>query len=130
MGLFAQRCGDYRATVTRCEDDVASIGRAIADARERQHARAVVVPSDLDRGWLPEGLGVRVDEAQLSVTELDAIDGVVTGCALAIAVTGTIAPDSGPGQGSRWSRICTCAWCAASRAYSAWSMRCGHWAPR
>ena len=33
--------------------------------------------------------------------ELDAVDGVITGCALAIAATGTFVLDGGPGQGPR-----------------------------
>jgi L-lactate dehydrogenase complex protein LldG len=35
------------------------------------------------------------------VAALDALDGVVTTCAVAIAETGTIVLDAGPGQGSR-----------------------------
>jgi L-lactate dehydrogenase complex protein LldG len=37
----------------------------------------------------------------LARTELDSCDGVLTGCALGIAETGTIVLDSGPGQGRR-----------------------------
>ena len=37
----------------------------------------------------------------LDVAALDALDGVVTTCAVAIAETGTIVLDTGPGQGSR-----------------------------
>lgn len=102
LNLFAERCGDYRATVTRCADDPGSIAAAVGEACARQGAGAVVVAPDLDRGWLPEGLGVRIDGSpSLSLTELDAIDGVITGCGLAIAITGTIALDAGPGQGRR-----------------------------
>jgi L-lactate dehydrogenase complex protein LldG len=102
LSLFAQRCGDYRATVTRCADERESIATAVGAACARQAARAVVVPSDIPREWLPDGLEVRADDSPpLPLPELDAIDGVVTGCALAIAVTGTIALDSGPGQGRR-----------------------------
>jgi L-lactate dehydrogenase complex protein LldG len=102
LSLFAQRCGDYRATVTRCADEPESIATAVGAACARQAARAVVIPSDLPRGWLPIGLEARADDSPpLPLPELDGIDGVLTGCALAIAVTGTIALDSGPGQGRR-----------------------------
>jgi L-lactate dehydrogenase complex protein LldG len=37
----------------------------------------------------------------LDVAALDALDGVVTTCAVAIAETGTIVLDTGPGQGNR-----------------------------
>jgi L-lactate dehydrogenase complex protein LldG len=41
------------------------------------------------------------DEPALSAMELDAVDGVITGCAVGIAETGTIVLDAGPGQGRR-----------------------------
>ncbi|AWS45873.1 LUD domain-containing protein [Streptosporangium sp. 'caverna'] len=41
------------------------------------------------------------DEPVLSSAELDAVDGVITGCAVGIAETGTIVLDAGPGQGRR-----------------------------
>jgi L-lactate dehydrogenase complex protein LldG len=41
------------------------------------------------------------DDPPLGVADLDAADGVVTGAALAIALTGTIVLDTGPGQGRR-----------------------------
>ena len=41
------------------------------------------------------------DEPELPAAELDRLAGVVTGCAVAIAETGTIVLDHGPGQGRR-----------------------------
>ena len=41
------------------------------------------------------------DDPPLSARELDAVAGVITGCAAAIAETGTIILDHGPGQGRR-----------------------------
>ncbi len=41
------------------------------------------------------------DDPPLTVEALDAADAVVTGCAVAIAETGTIVLDAGPGQGRR-----------------------------
>jgi L-lactate dehydrogenase complex protein LldG len=99
--LFAERCGDYRATVTRCEEDDDSIAGAVADACGRHRAQAIVAPPGLARAWLPPGLEVRIDDPPLELAALDAVDGVITGCALAIAVTGTIALDAGPSQGRR-----------------------------
>ena len=63
-------------------------------------ARRLVVPSDLPPAWRPDGLELRADEG-LSHGELDSADGALTGCALAIAETGTIVLDAGPGQGRR-----------------------------
>jgi L-lactate dehydrogenase complex protein LldG len=41
------------------------------------------------------------DEPSLSAIELDRLDGVITTCATAVAETGTIVLDAGPGQGRR-----------------------------
>ena len=63
-------------------------------------SRRVVVPTDLPAPWLPEGVEC-VPDANLDVHELDALDGAITGCALAIAETGTIVLDAGARQGRR-----------------------------
>jgi L-lactate dehydrogenase complex protein LldG len=99
--LFAERCGAYRATVTRCTEEAEAIRAAVAAACERAGVGAAVVPADLDGGWLAPQLAVRADDPPLPVDELDRCDGVITGCALAIALTGTIVLDAGPAQGRR-----------------------------
>ena len=45
--------------------------------------------------------GAELLREPLDPAALDALDGVITGCAVAIAETGTIVLDGGPGQGSR-----------------------------
>jgi L-lactate dehydrogenase complex protein LldG len=60
----------------------------------------VAVPSDLPVEWLPAGLE-RVADEGLDARELDAVQGAATGCALAIAETGTIVLDCGARQGRR-----------------------------
>ena len=52
-------------------------------------------------GWRPDGVEVVEDRPDLAATDLDAIDGVITGCASAIAQTGTIVLDGGPRSGRR-----------------------------
>ena len=52
------------------------------------------------RGCGPTGVELVEDEG-LSPRELDGLDGALTTCAAACAVTGTIALDGGPGQGRR-----------------------------
>ncbi|MFD0891788.1 lactate utilization protein C, partial [Streptosporangium algeriense] len=58
-----------------------------------------VVPDGLPAEWVPQG--AVTDDPALSDAELEAAGGVVTGCAVAIAETGTIVLDTGPGQGRR-----------------------------
>jgi L-lactate dehydrogenase complex protein LldG len=92
LDLFADRLVDYRATVRRCApaDVPATLALALG-------GRRVVVPAGFP--WPVEG--AVADEPPLSVTDLDALDGVLTTCALAVAETGTIVLDAGPGQGRR-----------------------------
>ncbi|KQX50148.1 hypothetical protein ASE09_17245 [Streptomyces sp. Root66D1] len=97
---FAERVSDYRATVVRCAP--ADVARTVADLLERRGVRRVVVPD----GFPPEFLTrtdvdlVR-DAPPLSVRELDAVDCTLTTVAVAIAETGTVVLDAGPGQGRR-----------------------------
>ena len=96
---FAERAGDYRATVRRCR--AADAAQVIADAVTAHAARRIGVPRGFPAEWsalLPDPVP---DEPPLDIAALDALDGVVTTCALAIAETGTIVLDTGPGQGSR-----------------------------
>jgi L-lactate dehydrogenase complex protein LldG len=91
---------DYRATVTRvaAESDVAAAVVAFLDG-----ASSVVVPPGLPESWLAGFVGrVRRDEPAAGIDELDAVDAVVTGAAVAIADTGTFVLDaSSPDQGRR-----------------------------
>lgn len=99
--LFAGRCGEYRARVTRCGAGAASIADAVAEICERQGVRTLAAPVDVDEAWCPAGVAVRRDDPPLELEELDGCGGVLTGCALAIALTGTIVLDGGAGQGRR-----------------------------
>jgi len=92
VGLFAERVDDYRARVHRVSAE--HVAHTIA---ELVGAGRVVIPDGLPTEWVPDG----VLDTGLSALELDAFDAVVTGCQVAIAVTGTIVLDGGPGQGRR-----------------------------
>jgi L-lactate dehydrogenase complex protein LldG len=86
--LFCERVAEYRATVHR-------VAEAELDARLRELCTG--------RTAVPPGFpfdGAIADE-DLGVHELDALDTVLTGCALAIADTGTIVLDGGPRSGRR-----------------------------
>jgi L-lactate dehydrogenase complex protein LldG len=98
--LLTTRLTDYGAGVRRCRTE--DVARAVAALLTDRDIRSILVPPDLPRHWL-ETSAVRKleDDPPLSPTELDRIDGVVTTCALAVALTGTIVLDAGPGQGRR-----------------------------
>jgi L-lactate dehydrogenase complex protein LldG len=95
VDLFCERVADYRATVRRARD-VASAVRAACDAHGA--GRLACAPGAAVE---VDGLDLVPDEPPLSVRELDGLDGVLTGCALAIAATGTIVLDGAPASGRR-----------------------------
>lgn len=98
--LFAERVADYKATVVVVSPEAAAATLAgmLLDARVGR----VVIPDDFPSDLLTAVRCTVVgDEPPLSVSELDAADGVVTTAAIGIAVTGTIVLDAGPGQGRR-----------------------------
>jgi L-lactate dehydrogenase complex protein LldG len=97
-GLFADRVADYDATVSRV--DAGGLDRALAERCRERGANRVAAPTDLPSEWRPPGVDV-VEDHGLTNEALDAVDGVVTGCALAIAETGTIVLDCGARQGRR-----------------------------
>lgn len=97
--LFAERCGDYTATVTRCQSDDRAVATAVVAALGRHGGEKLLCAPGLTPGWAPEGS--RIDDPPLPLEELDRADGVLTSCVLAIACTGTIVLDGGPGQGRR-----------------------------
>ncbi|MEU5883836.1 LUD domain-containing protein [Spirillospora sp. NPDC047279] len=101
VALFTERVADLRATVRHVSAD--ELGTTIAAALWGREAKRIVVPADLPYGWLAELEGVRAlaDSAVTDAATLDAVDGVVTGCAVAIAQTGTIVLDGGRAQGRR-----------------------------
>jgi L-lactate dehydrogenase complex protein LldG len=94
--LFVERVEETGAHVRRADDVPVAVAAVLAG----QGAARVVVPRDLPASWRPAGVEL-VEDAGLSPGELDALDGVVTACAVACAETGTIAFDAGPGQGRR-----------------------------
>ncbi len=98
--LFLERVDDYRATVHRATD--ATLSAVIADVLAARVARRIVVPAGIPQPWVAASSADRIaDDPPLSWADLDAIDGVITSCAVAIAETGTIVLDAGAGQGRR-----------------------------
>jgi L-lactate dehydrogenase complex protein LldG len=95
---FVERVADYGATVRMVPQD--DVPRAIAEACLALGVLGLAVPADLPSDWLPAGVEAIVDDA-LEPHELDRIGAALTGCALAIAETGTIVLDAGERQGRR-----------------------------
>ncbi|MET9439057.1 LUD domain-containing protein [Streptomyces sp. NPDC006551] len=105
VDLLHENLADYRALVHRTDTD--GLPALLLRLLAARGASTVLVPSGLPAEWLPRADATRIDVTRIhdragaTARELDAVDSVVTGCALAIAETGTIVLDGGPGQGRR-----------------------------
>jgi L-lactate dehydrogenase complex protein LldG len=98
--LFVERVSDYRATVHPTTSG--GLPATIAAVLSERGAKRLAVPVGVPEGWLAGAQVERVgDDPPLSFNDLDRLDGVLTGCAVAIAETGTIVLDGGPDQGRR-----------------------------
>jgi L-lactate dehydrogenase complex protein LldF len=110
--LFAERVAEYRATVHRVR--ASEVADAVKRIATEAGARRIGIPADLPEEWRaggeaagpeggaagPAGLEL-VEDASLPVPQLDALDGALTGCAVAIAEVGAFVLDGGSGQGRR-----------------------------
>ncbi|MFH9352518.1 lactate utilization protein C [Kitasatospora sp. NPDC017646] len=101
LDLLHRNLADYRALVHRCTE--AELPSRIHELLAARGSRTVVLPAGLPPSWLSAAGDTELlpDDGSLTAARLDAVDSVVTGCALAIAETGTIVLDGGPGQGRR-----------------------------
>lgn len=100
LDLLAENLADYRALVHRSTagELPATIARLLAE----RGARTVVVPPGLPPAWLAGSPVEQIpDSTELTAERLDGVDSVVTGCAVAVAETGTVVLDASPGQGRR-----------------------------
>ena len=97
--LLIERLRDYGTSVRRCP--AGAMAQAVREALAARGARRVVLPPGLTLdGAGPDGVEFLAGDGP-SPEALDATDGVITTAALAIAETGTIVLDGGPGQGRR-----------------------------
>jgi L-lactate dehydrogenase complex protein LldG len=107
VALFAERAADYRAVVERLpEAEVpATVARVLRERGAQPEGPAgFMIPPGFPAEWLAQLAGEVTlvhDDPPLSAAQLDQLAGVVTGCAVAIAETGTIVLDHGAAQGRR-----------------------------
>jgi L-lactate dehydrogenase complex protein LldG len=94
--LFCEVVADYDATVHRIAED--GLLDALGETCRRRGATRLVVPPGAP--WEVGGVELVADDPPLGPRDLDALDGVLTGCAVAIAQTGTIVLD-GAGESGR-----------------------------
>lgn len=95
VDLAAERIADYRAAVYRSS----AAGLAPLIGERIAQRGTMIAPAGVPDAWRVPGVEWLSDP--LDVQELDAAGGVLTGCALVIAETGTIVLDGGLDQGRR-----------------------------
>jgi L-lactate dehydrogenase complex protein LldG len=98
LELLEDRLSDYDATVFQCQ--LQHLASCVAARLAERSKWRIVVPEGVPREWLPVGFEFVVDE-KLSATDLDAVEGVLTGASIAIAETGTVVLQNVLGQGRR-----------------------------
>ncbi|HEX2417295.1 MAG TPA: hypothetical protein VHJ83_04100 [Micromonosporaceae bacterium] len=97
MTRATSRLVDYRATVRRCAPErVAATIATVLNKVLLAEGRVIVppgLPSGRVDGWVDRAV---TDHVGLGPTDLDGFAAVVTGCAGAVAETGTIVLDGSP----------------------------------
>ena len=98
VALLCDRLADYKAEVRRVA--AVNLPAEIAEICAARSVGRLGVPPGLPGDWRPAALEI-VEDHSLAPRELDALDGVVTACTLAIAETGTLVLAAGPDEGRR-----------------------------
>ncbi|MFJ9115216.1 lactate utilization protein C [Streptomyces sp. NPDC102394] len=98
--LLAENLADYRAIVHRTDPE--ELPYLIMRLLAQRGSQYVLVPPRLPPEWMSAADPTRVhDRVESTPHELDRVESVVTGCAVAVAETGTIVLDGSPDQGRR-----------------------------
>ena len=95
---FEHRLRDYGAGYRHVS--AAEIAGGVATACAELSLRTLVIPPGLPAEWRPNGVEL-VEDHSLSTEAIDQLDGALTGCAAAIAETGTLLLDSRGASGRR-----------------------------
>lgn len=96
--LFVDRLRDYDALVHRVS--APDIPMAVARALSGRGKKGLLVPLGIPTDWLPTGYLFERDTG-LRYEEIDGSEGVLTGCAAGIALTGTIVLRHSESEGRR-----------------------------
>jgi L-lactate dehydrogenase complex protein LldG len=98
LAQFISRLEDYNAGVYRCSPG--DVANAIAGVMTERSKKSLLIPPQLPQDWLPsEKTFVR--DHQLSYAGMDQADGVLTGCTVAVSLTGTIILSHSAHEGRR-----------------------------
>jgi L-lactate dehydrogenase complex protein LldG len=86
--LLTERLIEYGAGVYRCQP--AQVAENVSEILRSRSQQRVLVSSDVGPNWLPHQGAMFVYDKTLPYSDIEACDGVLTGCTVAIATTGTL----------------------------------------
>jgi L-lactate dehydrogenase complex protein LldG len=98
IDTFIDRLHHYQAQTHRTS--AAELDAAVRAILGDRDVRRIAVPDGIPDPWI-DGLEPLRDDPPLDAHTLDQADGVITTCRVAIAGSGTIILDGGPGMGRR-----------------------------
>lgn len=98
LQMLEHRLREYDALVYR--SGTTTLPEVIAQILTGRGKSRIAIPRGIPASWLPAGTAF-LEAEELSPTELDGLDGVFSGCTVAIAATGTIVLQNAPAQGAR-----------------------------
>jgi L-lactate dehydrogenase complex protein LldG len=88
LELFIDRLVDYDTEIIAVKTE-SEIPEAITLAANQATLEHLIAPAEFPAQWLPAGLSIALDHG-LTTAEIDAAQGVLTTCEIAVASTGTI----------------------------------------
>ena len=98
VDFFEDRLREYDAGVYRAE--LNAIASTISAILTKRGKHGLVMPSGIPKSWLPQACDFeQIDDED--AYRIDRSEGVMTGCTVAIAETGSIVLQNAPGQGPR-----------------------------
>ena len=87
IDCFVDRLHDYESGVFPCGEY--AIASTIGSVLRSRDVREILVSAGVPAAWRPEGISF-IEDQSLSYEAIDKQGGVLTGCVIAIALTGTI----------------------------------------
>ena len=98
LELFMHRLREYDAGVSHISNE--GISFEVARILGARGCKRMVIPDGVPASWLPDGFSFE-SAAKFDNYQLDRVDGVLTGCTVAIAETGSIVLQHASAQGPR-----------------------------
>lgn len=99
LELFFDRLRDYDSEIVFTDE--AGIPQAVATAMQQAGETLLLVPTGIPQAWLPQDGPQILRDEHLATPELNTPRTVLTGCTVAIAMSGTIILEHGEEQGRR-----------------------------